>query len=225
MWTELLRTLAPALVGSLTLDKALASRGGDRLTVFLHATRLVTDQEYAAILDALRAGLPGLTVKLRITYPALKEAVLANVASVSGFVTGLLAHDLPGALPYLRSGDSGWRLADGRLRVPVADQLGESYLVKQGADERLAELMKVLFGVQVRVVFEVTGDMERRMAAIREKRAEEEARMAADQELLAAQIAAKEKPAAKQLFGWQPPAPRPPFSPARVETLLQLADD
>lgn len=31
--------------------------------------------------------------------------------------------------------------------------------------------------------------------------------------------------AARQLFGWQPPAPRPPFSPARVETLLQLADD
>lgn len=31
--------------------------------------------------------------------------------------------------------------------------------------------------------------------------------------------------AAKQLFGWQPPAPRPPFSPARVETLLQLAED
>lgn len=31
--------------------------------------------------------------------------------------------------------------------------------------------------------------------------------------------------AAKQLFGWQPPAPRPPFSPARVETLLQLGED
>ena len=31
--------------------------------------------------------------------------------------------------------------------------------------------------------------------------------------------------AAQQLFGWQPPAPRPPFSPARVETLLQLAED
>lgn len=31
--------------------------------------------------------------------------------------------------------------------------------------------------------------------------------------------------AAKQLFGWQPPAPRPPFSPARVDTLLQLAED
>lgn len=31
--------------------------------------------------------------------------------------------------------------------------------------------------------------------------------------------------AARQLFGWQPPAPRPPFSPARVETLLQLAED
>ncbi|MEA4898182.1 MAG: PolC-type DNA polymerase III [Eubacteriales bacterium] len=201
MWTELLRPLAPALVGSLTLDKALASRGGDRLTVCLHAARLLTDQEYAGILDALRAGLPGLTVKLRIAYPALKEAVLANVASVSGFVTGLLARELPGALPYLRSGDALWRLTDGRLRVPVADELGESYLVKQGADERLAGLMKALFGVQVRVVFEVTGDMERRMAAIRERRAEEEARMAADQELLAAQAAAKEKPAAKQPFG------------------------
>ena len=31
--------------------------------------------------------------------------------------------------------------------------------------------------------------------------------------------------AAKQLFGWQPPTPRPPYSPARVETLLQLAED
>jgi len=31
--------------------------------------------------------------------------------------------------------------------------------------------------------------------------------------------------AAQQLFGWQPPAPRPPFSPARVDTLLQLAED
>ncbi|MCP8469102.1 FAD/NAD(P)-binding oxidoreductase [Pseudomonas triclosanedens] len=31
--------------------------------------------------------------------------------------------------------------------------------------------------------------------------------------------------AARQLFGWQAPAPRPPFSPARVETLLQLAED
>ncbi|MFV3306505.1 FAD-dependent oxidoreductase [Pseudomonas sp. NY15181] len=31
--------------------------------------------------------------------------------------------------------------------------------------------------------------------------------------------------AAQQLFGWQPPAPRPPFSPTRVDTLLQLADD
>ena len=31
--------------------------------------------------------------------------------------------------------------------------------------------------------------------------------------------------AVQQLFGWQPPAPRPPFSPARVETLLQLAED
>lgn len=31
--------------------------------------------------------------------------------------------------------------------------------------------------------------------------------------------------AAKQLFGWQPPAPRPPFTPARIDTLLQLADE
>lgn len=31
--------------------------------------------------------------------------------------------------------------------------------------------------------------------------------------------------AAQQLFGWQPPAPRPPFSPARIDTLLQLVED
>lgn len=31
--------------------------------------------------------------------------------------------------------------------------------------------------------------------------------------------------AAQALFGWQPTAPRPPFSPARIDTLLQLGDD
>lgn len=31
--------------------------------------------------------------------------------------------------------------------------------------------------------------------------------------------------AAQALFGWQPPAPRPPFSPARIDTLLQLGDE
>ncbi|MET1080174.1 MAG: FAD/NAD(P)-binding oxidoreductase [Pseudomonas sp.] len=30
--------------------------------------------------------------------------------------------------------------------------------------------------------------------------------------------------AVQHLFGWQPPAPRPPFSPARIETLLCLDD-
>lgn len=30
--------------------------------------------------------------------------------------------------------------------------------------------------------------------------------------------------AAQHLFGWQPSAPRPPFSPARIETLLCLDD-
>lgn len=31
--------------------------------------------------------------------------------------------------------------------------------------------------------------------------------------------------AANTLFGWQPPAPRPPFSPARIGTLLQLPQE
>lgn len=30
--------------------------------------------------------------------------------------------------------------------------------------------------------------------------------------------------AVQHLFGWQPPAPRPPFSPARIETLMSLDD-
>ena len=30
--------------------------------------------------------------------------------------------------------------------------------------------------------------------------------------------------AVQQLFGWQPSAPRPPFSPARIETLMSLDD-
>ena len=30
--------------------------------------------------------------------------------------------------------------------------------------------------------------------------------------------------AVQHLFGWQPSAPRPPFSPARIETLMSLDD-
>jgi hypothetical protein len=30
--------------------------------------------------------------------------------------------------------------------------------------------------------------------------------------------------AVQHLFGWQPSTPRPPFSPARIETLMSLDD-
>ncbi|WP_435304181.1 MULTISPECIES: hypothetical protein, partial [Pseudomonas] len=31
--------------------------------------------------------------------------------------------------------------------------------------------------------------------------------------------------ALEHLFGWTPPTPRPPFSPARIDTLLALEED
>ncbi len=201
LWRSLLRQLAPALVQSLALDKVIASRAGDKLIICLHAARLLTGQEFYDILQSFEAGFPAAKVKLRVSYPALKEQVLENPATVSRFTLSILAQEMPGALPYLMGGEAAWRLEDGRLRVPVLDKLGEEYLVKQGADARIADLLKKLFGAEVRVVLEVAGDTEKRMAAIQEKRREEEERMARDQQMLSAQAAAKEKPVQSKLFG------------------------
>ena len=200
MWTQLLRPLAPALAGQLRLDKVLSSRSGDKLTVCLFSARLLTGQEFEQIERALEGGFPGTTLKLRVAYPDLKERALADISTVSQFITALVVRQLPGALPYLQHG-AGWKLEDGRLLVPVADGMGEEYLAGQQAGQRIEALLKSLFGIEARVVIQVQADVEKRIAAIAEKRAAEEQLFAQTQAEAARQAAPQEQAPTGALVG------------------------
>ena len=201
MWTQLLRELSPDLVGMLTLEKVMASRSGDRLTVCLNASRLLTGTEFRGVESQLRAGFPGAQVKLNVNYPALREAAQADVTTVSKFISGLVTQKIPGAKPYLHLGESLWKLKNEKLVVPVVDEMGEKYLTKQGADKLIEQLLQTLFSLPVHVLIEIKGDTEKRIQIIEEKRQEEQRRMAEDAMRLAAQAAAKEKPVSKQVLG------------------------
>ncbi|MEF9895291.1 MAG: hypothetical protein RR843_05895, partial [Clostridia bacterium] len=130
LWTELLRTLDPALAGSLTLDKVLATRAGDKLTVCLNAEALLGDKQFRAVEMALKKGFPGVCVTLDVAYPNLRDSVRADIHTASDFVVSQIIRESPGATPYLKNG-APWRMEDGRVFVPVSDQMGADYLLRQ----------------------------------------------------------------------------------------------
>ncbi|MEG1844270.1 MAG: PolC-type DNA polymerase III [Clostridia bacterium] len=200
LWTELLRTLDPALAGSLTLDKVLATRAGDKLTVCLNAEALLSDKQFRAVEMALKKGFPGVCVTLDVAYPNLRDSVRADIHTAADFVVSQIIRESPGATPYLKNG-APWRMEDGRVFVPVSDQMGADYLLRQQIDARIAQKLQALFGLAVRVVIEVRADIERRLGAIAEKRREEEVRMAADAAAAAAAAASREKPASEAILG------------------------
>jgi DNA polymerase-3 subunit alpha (Gram-positive type) len=177
LWRDIFKDIDRALIDSLTLDRVLVARTGDKLVARFFSPRLLTDREFSLISKALRGAFPGTKASLRVSYPALREDVKANIAGYARFICGLIARELPSAMPYLRWEETSWKNRGGALIAQV-DRLGVDYLTSQGVDRRVEQLLKELFGVEMRVVLEPKGDEEARLQEIARRREEEQERMA-----------------------------------------------
>ncbi len=177
LWRNIFKDVDPALVGCLTLDRVLVSRAGDKLVARFFASRLLEDREFSVLARALRAAFPGAKAYFRVSYPALKEDVLGNIAAYAPFICGLITRELPSAMPFLQWEEASWKMR-GDLLIAEVDRLGVDYLAAQGVDRRVEALLKELFGAQVRVTLEPRGDEAARLQEIARKRGEEQALMA-----------------------------------------------
>ncbi len=177
LWRNIFKDVDPALVGCLTLDRVLVSRAGDKLVARFFASRVLEDREFSVLARALRAAFPGAKAYFRVSYPALKEDVLGNIAAYAPFICGLITRELPSAMPFLQWEEASWKMR-GDLLIAEVDRLGVDYLAAQGVDRRVEALLKELFGAQVRVTLEPRGDEAARLQEIARKRGEEQALMA-----------------------------------------------
>ncbi len=177
LWLNIFKELDPALVRCLTLDRVLVSRAGDKLVARFFSSRLLEDREFSLLSNALRAAFPQAKASLRVGYPALRDDVLTNIPAYARFICGLIARELPSAMPFLQWEEASWKKRDGLLIAEV-DRMGVEYLTSQGVDRRVESLLKDLFGVELRVVLEPSGDEEARLQEIARRRDEEQARMA-----------------------------------------------
>jgi DNA polymerase-3 subunit alpha (Gram-positive type) len=177
LWRSIFKNIDPALSGCLTLDRVLVSRAGDKLVARFFSSRLMDDGEFSALSRAMREAFPQAQAKLRISYPALKDDVLSNISAYARFVCGLIVRELPGAMPFLQWEEADWKLRGDRLIVKV-DRMGVQYLTGQSTERRVERLLKELFGLELHVALEPSGDEEARLEQIAKKRDEEQARMA-----------------------------------------------
>jgi DNA polymerase III subunit alpha, Gram-positive type len=177
LWLNIFKEVDPALVKCLTLDRVLVSRAGDKLVTRFFASRLLEDREFSLLSKALRAAFPQAKASLRIGYPALREDVLNNISAYAKFISGLIARELPSAMPFMQWEEASWKKR-GDLLIAEVDHLGVEYLTSQGVDRRVEDLLKELFNVELRVMMEPRGDEEARLIEIARKRNEEQERMA-----------------------------------------------
>ena len=179
LWRELIERDCPDLAGGLSLSRVSISKKTGRMMVQLCSERILTRSEFKRVQASLAAAFPTVEVKLQLRYPALKEAVRADVGRATRLLKDLLSHDCPGAVHFLDS-RSAWQLEGDTLTVNVASSEGAEYLRMQGVDRMLQELFKRLFDLPVKVQLKRTGDDERRIQEINAARAKEAEMLAMD---------------------------------------------
>ncbi len=179
LWRELIARDSPELSGALTLSRVSISKKTGRMTVQLFSERILTRSEFARLQASLAAAFPSVSLKLEVRYPALREAVRADIGRASRLLKELLSNKCPGAVHFLDE-QSAWQLEGDVLTVNASSGEGAEYLRMQGIDRILQDLMKDLFELPVKVVLKRTGDDERRIREINAARAREAEMLAMD---------------------------------------------
>ena len=202
MWLKLLANLDSGLVNCLTLDRVLMPRDGKRMVIRFAADRLLEGKEYKLLQRRMRGGFPAVTVSVRVTYPKLKDDVLADINKYAQFVAGLVVEQSPSAMPYLFWERAKWRFSKDteRLHVDVADQMGAEYLAAHEVNGQIEALMKSLFGISVRVIIGAASESEQTISRIAQKREEEERLLAEAHSAQAAAMVKQEEPMPDKLI-------------------------
>ena len=83
------------------------------MNLFLHADRLLTDQECEKVRGAFRGFFRGVSLDVRLSYPALGPRLCDDIDAYREYLTRRVGRESPGSTPALQH--ALWRFEEGAL--------------------------------------------------------------------------------------------------------------
>ena len=190
-WKTALSDKLGNLLDALFFDKAQVSRAGDKMNLFLHADRLFSDSECEKVRSAFRGFFRGVSLNVRLSYPALGPELCAGIDKYRDYLIRRVGRESPGSQPALSH--AGWRFENGALSLDFQDEVSAAFAHKRGVEKMLADILKDEFAVVCPVKVAVSGDEKERLRQIAERQQAENLRLSE----MAAKAAAPAKDAPK----------------------------
>ncbi|MDO5378688.1 MAG: hypothetical protein Q4G52_10175, partial [Clostridia bacterium] len=196
-WEGLLEGAAQELKGHLTLERVMASRSGEEITVCFSADMLVEERPFLALQRALRRNFAPMRVSLVVKSPQLAEAFLADPQRYAPFILRCVRRRHPSGAPLLQ--DARFECRGNVLSVLVPQDIAPKFLAQAGVGEYMQELIRNVFVTEVNVQFQAVKLREEQLEEIRRRRKEEDdqavAEMIKEQK---AQVKEQEQKAARE---------------------------
>ena len=174
LWKNLIEKEDPSLAETLTLSRVSISQKTGEMRIRFRSEHILSDAQFELVQRLISSAFPQVRVKIQMEYPHLRDAIRSDISIASGLMKALVRHESPGSMPFIDWNGNGWSLTDDILTVCVSSPEGAAYLKSRKVDRILADKMNDLFGMNVSVRINVTGDEERRIQQIAEARAREE---------------------------------------------------
>ena len=148
LWRELIEKDSPEIAGGLSLLRVSISRKTGQMLVQLASERILSRNELKRLQRTMEGAFPAVGLKVEVKYPALKEAVSADIGRAAKLLKELLSHKCPGAVHFLDTHDGAWKLEGETLHIHVSSSEGADYLRMKNVGGMLEEELDKLFGIK-----------------------------------------------------------------------------
>ena len=161
----------PHLRGQLQSPRVVYVRAQEKVYITFDSMTLVEEATFLKMEAILRRIFPQKPLALRVVSPGLADDFLENIGSYKPVLTDFLKRNYPASVSWMDQID--WRCDGGRVTLTFPDAFSMEYMARQNVAGRLAQAVKDIFALEISVELTVSGDQEKRLAAIRDERAKD----------------------------------------------------
>lgn len=206
----------PQLRGQLHSPHVVYMRSQGKVYITFQSDVLVEEAAFLKMERMLRQVFSQKPLALRVVSPALAEDFLAHIEDYKQVFIDFLKRNYPASISWMDQMD--WRCDGERITLTFPDPFSLEFMGRQGVSARLAQAVKDIFGVDVKVELTVAGDQEARLAALREERLKEQEQTYTMAQLQkAAEVQEKKKQEAAEKRERKSTVPREKKEPAEAK--------
>ncbi|MBR6028317.1 MAG: PolC-type DNA polymerase III [Clostridia bacterium] len=156
----------PQLKGKLEKPTVVYVKALDKVYITFKSTVLVEETSFLRMEKLLREAFPSKPLALRVVSPALGGDFREHIGDYKQVLVDFLRRNYPASETWL--GDIDWRCSGDLVTLTLPNQFALDYMGRQNIQPRLAQAIKDIFALDMRVELSVSGDQEKRIAELRE---------------------------------------------------------